>query len=51
MSRRPDPPSRDDYREEEQPPIFAAWKSWYLLVLLNLAGLIALFYFITIYFE
>jgi hypothetical protein len=38
-------------QEEDKPPLFASWKSWYLLVLLFLAALIILFTFLTKYFA
>lgn len=34
-------------RNPEAPPLFRHWWSWYLLVLANLAFLIALFYWLT----
>jgi formate/nitrite transporter FocA (FNT family) len=35
----------------EDPPLFKKWRSWYILVLANLAGLIILFYLFTKIFE
>jgi|GEM_PF-1470546 len=35
----------------EDPPLFKKWKSWYYVVIGNLALLILLFYLFTKYFE
>ncbi|MGA7836796.1 MAG: hypothetical protein WB996_02440 [Ignavibacteriaceae bacterium] len=35
----------------EDPPLFKKWRSWYILVLANLVGLIILFYLFTKIFE
>lgn len=32
---------------EPRPPLFKSWKTWYLVVVVNLAALIVLFYIIT----
>jgi hypothetical protein len=37
--------------ENESPPLFRSWKSWYILVLVHLTFLIISFYLITKYFE
>ena len=45
---------KDSQREEsldESPPFFSTWNHWYVLVLLNLLFLIALFYWFTSYYN
>ena len=43
---------RDNERGDEgNPPYFSSWKSWYVLVLVNLVVLIALFYVFMKAFE
>ena len=37
--------------QEEKPPVLKSWKNMYLLVLLNLAATILVFYLITLYFQ
>jgi len=37
--------------DEGNPPFFSSWKSWYVLVLVNLVVLIGLFYAFTKAFE
>jgi hypothetical protein len=37
--------------DEGKPPVFSSWKSWYVLVLVNLVVLIVLFYVFMKAFE
>lgn len=37
--------------EQEKPPILSSWKQLYIIVLLNLAFLIAIFYLFTKAFD
>jgi len=37
--------------DEEKPPLFKNWGTWYTLVLLNLGALIIFFYVITRVFQ
>ena len=37
--------------EKDDIPVFKSWRSWYLLVIGALIGLIIFFYFFTKYFE
>lgn len=42
---------KDIRSQEEKPPILKSWKNLYLLVLLNLAVTVLVFYLITLYFR
>jgi hypothetical protein len=38
-------------RDKEDIPVFKSWRSWYVLVIGSLIGLIIFFYVFTKYFE
>lgn len=44
-------PIKNREPDEEKPPILSSWKRLYMVVLLNLALLIALFYLFTKAFD
>jgi hypothetical protein len=42
------PPDRDD---ETRAPLLVTWRRWYVVVLATLAGLVALFEFLTAHYN
>lgn len=42
---------KDRNSTEEPPPVFKSWTTWYVIVLIFLAGLVGFFYFISKTFQ